>query len=55
MELKFRYCEKAKIFEEISHLFLELPKQSERFFQIFVAFSEYLNIKSDRIVYLLQP
>ena len=43
-----RYCEKASKFGEISHLVLELlsnvkSKQIGLLFQIFVAFSEYLN------------
>ena len=46
--VKFRCCEKYTKFKQISHLFLTLyhivmSKQSRRFFQIFVAFSEYLN------------
>ena len=47
--LKFRYYEKAKKFEKISHLvdktgfLLGSVKTSGRFFQIFVAFSEKLN------------
>ena len=35
LNVKFKYCEKATKFEEISHL--------ERVFEIFVTFSKYLN------------
>ena len=45
--IKFRYCEKDTIFEKISHYFFlnysVTTKQSGRFFQIFVACSEYLS------------
>ena len=44
--LKFRYCEKATKFEKISHLFLNqlvTSNQSGGFFEIFRAFSDYLN------------
>ena len=46
--LKFRYCEKAQKFENISPHFLSLfkSKQSAIFFQICVDFSEYLNFNS---------
>jgi hypothetical protein len=45
---KFRYCKKATKFEKISHFtmvwnYLVTSKQSGRFFQIFLAFSQYLN------------
>ena len=43
--LKSSYCEKVKNFEKISYFlkyYLALPKQSEIYFQILVAFSQYL-------------
>ena len=52
MRINFRYCEKTKKFVKISQLFLKpiffwnclvISKESGQFFQIFVAFSEYLN------------
>ena len=43
--VKFRYCEKATKFDKISHFLFKLrTKQSGRFFQICMAFSEYLNL-----------
>ena len=41
--VKFRYCEEAEIFEKKSPTFFELLS-SVKSFQIFVAFSAYLNI-----------
>ena len=47
VKVKFRYCEKATIFEKISPFFLitwyVTSKQSGIFFQICSALSEYLN------------
>ena len=40
--VKFRYCEKATKLETNSACYLVTSKQSGIFFQIFVAFSEYL-------------
>ena len=45
---QFRYYEKGKKIEKISYLFLRLlrnVKKSVRFFQICLAFSEYLNFR----------
>ena len=47
--VKVRWCEKYTKFKQISHVFWQyikyvvMSKQSRRFFQIFVALSEYLN------------
>ena len=49
LALKFRYSEKATTFEKNLPLFLTLlgnVKKIGRFFQNFVAFSEYLNFNA---------
>ena len=48
--VKFKHFEKAKKFQKISHFFwnflVVVSNLNERFFQIFVAFSQYLNFRN---------